>query len=96
MIVVDFVLDLGDALGYTSLRNTQQAHPTTRTDMSGCQEALLLTRQATPAVPLQEVIYPLDIPATAYSTEHGVEALLTLYSHVERKGSLIASCRSVC
>lgn len=29
--------------------------PQLRADMSGCQEALLLTRQATPAMPLQEV-----------------------------------------
>lgn len=29
--------------------------------MSGCQEALLLTRQATPAVPLQEVSSRLDV-----------------------------------
>ena len=32
--------------------------PQLRADMSGCQEALLLTRQATPAMPLQEVSHP--------------------------------------
>ena len=70
--------------------------PQLRTDMSGCQEALLLTRQATPAMPLQEVSYPLEISATVYSKENEVEGLLTLCSYVERKGSLIASCTSLC
>ncbi len=64
--------------------------------MSGCQEALLLTRQATPAMPLQEVSCPLEISVTVYSKENAVEGLLTLFLCVEGKGSLTASCTSVC
>lgn len=69
--------------------------PQLRTDMSGCQETLLLTRQATPAMPLQEVSYPLEISASFTSKENEVEGLLTLCSYVERKGSWIACCTSL-
>ena len=44
--------------------------------MSGCQEALLLTRQPTPAVPLQQVSLGLHSLAPPLSSGHLLLALL--------------------